>query len=152
MYLVLRGMALRWFYNYAQRAWPSQCWSVRERVELRTLSIQLVNALLDACRWCVWHSHYSCPNQLWTKEGERRSSAFLGARSDLEQGRRRLLNGHMVVGIDFEQEKSLPDPQNKEERDSSRSRTRWPYSFTSQRLIMISVIFLIFIGTFLFSS
>lgn len=143
-------MMLWWFYNFAQRAWPSQCRLARERVELRTISAQLTDALLDACRWCVWHPHSSCPNQRWRKGGEKRSSPFLGARSDLEQGRRRLLNVHMT-GMDFEQEKSLPQAQG-EERASSRNRIRWPYSSTPQRLIMISVIFLVLIGTFLFSS
>lgn len=59
----------------------------------------------------------------------------------------------MEVGMGFEHEKSLLDPQTQEEeRDSSRNRTRWPYSSISQRLIMVSIIFLVLIGTFLFSS
>lgn len=55
--------------------------------------------------------------------------------------------------MDFEQEKFLLDPQpREEERDYSRSRTRWPYSLTSQRLIMIPVICLVLIGIYLLST
>ena len=55
--------------------------------------------------------------------------------------------------MDFEQEKFLPDPQpREEERDYSRSRTRWPYSLASQRLIIISVTCLVLIGVFLLST
>lgn len=55
--------------------------------------------------------------------------------------------------MDFEQEKFLPDPQTREEeRDYSRSRTRWRYSLTSQRLVMFSVICLVLIGTFLLAT
>lgn len=58
----------------------------------------------------------------------------------------------MAVGMD-EQEKFLPDPQfREEERDYSRSRTRWPYPLTSQRLIVISIVCFVLIGTFLLST
>lgn len=55
--------------------------------------------------------------------------------------------------MEFEEEKFLLDPQPKEEeRDYSRSRTRWPYSLTFQRLITISVICFVLVGTFLLSK
>lgn len=146
-------LALSWFYVSVKRVGPSQCRLAREIVALRTVSSKLANALLEACRWCVWHPHSSCPSQQYRKEEDKRSSAFLRARSDLEQGRRRLLNVPVAVGMDFKQEKFLPDPQTREEeRDYSRSRTRWPYSLKSQRLIMISVICLVLIGTYLLST